>query len=83
LPAVYSYRYIAAEGGLASYGVDVGDLFRRAATYLDRILRGEAPRDLPVQGPTKFELVFNLKTAKALGLVIPPTLLGLADEVIE
>jgi ABC-type uncharacterized transport system substrate-binding protein len=83
LPAVYSFRYIAAEGGLASYGVDVGDLFRRAAAYLDRILRGEAPRDLPVQGPTKFELVFNLKTAKALGLVIPPTLLGLADEVIE
>jgi putative ABC transport system substrate-binding protein len=83
LPAVYSYRYIAAEGGLCSYGVDVGDLFRRAATYLDRILRGEELRNLPVQGPTKFELVINLKTAKALGLEIPPTLLGLADEVIE
>jgi putative ABC transport system substrate-binding protein len=83
LPAVYSYRYIVAEGGLCSYGVDVGDLFRRAAVYLDRILRGEEPRNLPVQGPTKFEFVINLKTAKALDLEIPPTLLGLADEVIE
>ena len=83
LPAVYSYGYIVAEGGLCSYGVDVGDLFRRAAIYLDRILRGEEPRNLPVQGPTKFELVINLKTAKALGLEIPPTLLGLADQVVE
>lgn len=83
LPAVYSYRYIAAEGGLASYGVDVSDLFQRAATYLNRILRGEQPRDLPVQAPTKFELVINLKTAKALGLVVPRPLLSLADEVIE
>ena len=83
LPAVYSYRYIAAEGGLASYGVDVSDLFRRAATYLNRILRGEQPRDLPVQAPTKFEFVINLKTAKALGLVVPRTLLSLTDEVIE
>ena len=83
LPAIYSYRYIAVEGGLASYGVDVSDLFRRAATYLNRILRGEQPRDLPVQAPTKFELVINLKTAKALGLVVPRNLLSLADEVIE
>ena len=83
LPAVYSYRYIVAEGGLASYGVDVGDLYRRAATYVDRILRGEQPRDLPVQAPIKFELVINLKTAKALNLAVSPMLLARADEVIE
>jgi putative ABC transport system substrate-binding protein len=83
LPAVYSYRYIVSEGGLVSYGVDVGDLFRRSATYLNSILRGEKPRDLPVQGPTKFELIFNLKTAKALGLTISESFLLRADEVIE
>jgi putative ABC transport system substrate-binding protein len=83
LPAIYSYRYIVAEGGLASYGVDVGDLYLRAADYVDRVLRGEQPGDLPVQAPLKFELVINLKTAKALGLTLPPTLLGRADEVIE
>ena len=83
LPAVYSYRYVTAEGGLASYGVDVGDLFRRAADYVDRVLRGDQPGDLPVQAPTKFELVINLKTAKGLHLTIPPMLLARADEVIE
>ena len=83
LPAIYSYRYIVAEGGLASYGVDVGDLYLRAADYVNRVLRGEQPGDLPVQAPLKFELVINLKTAKALGLTLPPTLLGRADEVIE
>ena len=83
LPAVYSYRYIAEEGGLASYGVNVGDLFGRAADYVDRILRGEHAGDLPVQAPTKFELVINLKTAKALQLNLSPMLLARADEVIE
>ena len=83
LPAVYSERIFAAEGGLVSYGGDYVDHFRQAATYVDRILRGEKPGDLPVQQPSKFQLVLNLKTAKALGLTIPPGVLAIADEVIE
>ena len=83
LPAIYPYRFFAADGGLISYGVDQHDDFRRAAGYVDRILKGEKPADLPVQAPTKFELVINLKTAKTLGLTLPPSLLVIADEVIE
>ena len=83
LPAVYPYGYYAASGGLVSYGSDFVDLYRRAASYVDRILRGEKPADLPVQTPVKFELIVNLKTAKMMGLNVPPTLRALADEVIE
>jgi putative tryptophan/tyrosine transport system substrate-binding protein len=83
LPTVYAFRYYVTSGGLLSYGVDGVDLFRRAAKYVDLILRGAKPADLPVQTPTKFELAVNLRTAKALGLTIPPSLLATADEVIE
>jgi putative tryptophan/tyrosine transport system substrate-binding protein len=83
LPAVYPFRIFAEVGGLLAYGVDLSDNFRRAASYADRILKGEKPGELPVQGPAKFEFVINLKTAKALGLNVPDKLLALADEVIE
>ena len=83
LPNVYAFRYYPASGGLASYGPDTADEFKRAADYVDRILKGEKPADLPVQSPTKYQLVINLKAAKALGLVVPTALLARADEVIE
>jgi putative ABC transport system substrate-binding protein len=83
LPAIYPYRWFAAAGGLISYGTDVLDQFRRAGGYIDRVLKGEKAGELPVQAPSKFELVLNLGAAKALGLAIPPTLLARADEVIE
>jgi putative tryptophan/tyrosine transport system substrate-binding protein len=83
LPAIYPFRYFALSGGLVSYGTDSAEAHRQAASYVDRILRGTKPEDLPVQAPIKFELVVNLRTAKALGLDVPPTLLARADEVIE
>ena len=83
LPAVYAFRLFVAAGGLMSYGTDHVDMFRQAASYVDRILRGAKPADLPVQAPTKYETTLNLKTAKALGLTVPPGLLVAADEVIE
>ena len=83
LPAVYPYRFFITSGGLISYGPDTIDPLRRAAGYVDRILKGEKPADLPVQTPTRYELVINNRTAKVLGLTVPPSLLARADEVIE
>jgi putative ABC transport system substrate-binding protein len=83
LPAVYAYSYFVRDGGLVSYGTDLADLYRQAASYVDRILKGVKPADLPVQAPTKYETILNLKTAKALGLDVPASLLVRPDEVIE
>jgi putative tryptophan/tyrosine transport system substrate-binding protein len=83
LPAIWSTRLFAEDGGLISYGIDETDSFRRVAVYVDKILRGTKPADLPLELPTKFELVINLKTAKTLGIEIPSNLLALADEVLE
>ena len=83
LPSVYALRVFVAAGGLMSYGTDQVEIFRQAASYVDRLLRGAKPADLPVQAPTKFETAVNLKTAKAIGLTVPPSLLVAADEVIE
>ena len=83
LPAVYFQGFFVASGGLISYGANVADQHRRAAGYVDRILKGEKPADLPVQAPTKYELAINLKTAKALGITIPPALLARVDQIIE
>jgi putative ABC transport system substrate-binding protein len=83
LPAIYPFKYYARDGGLLCYGIDQIDQWSNAASYVDRILKGEKPADLPVQAPSKYELAINLETAKALGLAIPPGLLAIADEVIE
>ena len=83
LPAVYSFPLFAVDGGLMAYGVEIVDLVRRSATYVDRILKGDKPGDLPVQQPTAFNLAINLKTAKAIGVTIAPSLIATADEVIE
>jgi putative ABC transport system substrate-binding protein len=83
LPTIYPYRFFTVDGGLMSYGSDVPDSYRRAASYIDRILRGAKVAELPVQQPTTYELTINFKTAKALGLTVPPNMLDLADEVIE
>jgi ABC-type uncharacterized transport system substrate-binding protein len=83
VPTIYNYRFMVERGGLISYGVDLDNLFERAATYVDRILKGAEPADLPVQAPTRFELTINLKTAKMLGLTLPDRLIVAADELIE
>jgi len=83
LPAVYPWRELVDAGGLMAYGADLADLFRRAATYVDKILKGAKPTELPVEQPTKYELVINLKTARTLGLMIPPSLLRRADQIVE
>jgi putative ABC transport system substrate-binding protein len=83
LPAIYSLKFFATDGGLAFYGIDVAEEFRRAAGYVDRIMKGEKPAELPAQQPTKYELVINLRAAREIGLIVAPTLLARADEVIE